>query len=305
MPEDNRSTTIASIKNFVVKLNSIDENYNTIFFDKLDKKLDNLGDIKKSCIIRNFFFEIYYIISADSKYNFHGLDDNTVLLLGSLFNEKIFNENEPLQINEINCSQVITIKYTIPLYISERYKSIKTTSDTSIQKMENILSSAQELSRGMGISGFSKHYHEISKNEATTKKRWLSATIAVFIILASFLTYSVYDSIYSATFDYKQLFLRVFVSSTLLAALVWTGKWYSFSRRQEIVYRHLSSSITTYQLINASIPNKFPEMNVALLLELSRNVLPIPDLKDGADIQVPYVQLIELLQQNLKTKQPG
>lgn len=302
MAEDNRSTTIASIRDFVTKLNSNNETFNSMFFESLDKKLDNLGDIKKSCIIQNFIYDIYYIISASSRYAFDNIDDKTVLLLGSIFNEKFLNENELPHINEINNLQLVKIKYHMALYTCDNYNKIKTTSESSIEEMQKIFKSVQDLAKDMGVSGFSKHYHEISENEKNAKTKWFYSTIAVFIILALFLTYSVYDSIYSATFDYKQLFLRVFISSTLLAALIWTGKWYSFSRRQEIIYRHLSSSITTYQLINASIPNKFPEMSVALLLELSRNVLPIPDLKDGADIQVPYIQLIELLQQNLKVK---
>lgn len=269
-------------------------------FNDKSKKLERLDNIKDV----PFFYNIKNEFYNDFKYNnfFHfaytifkevatkkddtpSCNANLEIVLSSNFNPVLFIEM---------CSNFI-IK--IDNVYMQRYSDyIAATTTEKLNQMTLLVEEAKKnteqteiLLTKAGISSFSKDYDKIAINENSAKLLWLLVTIG-FGGTALYLAQDAL-SISLISGEYKDILLSLPRTIIFIVAALWTSHKYSIARRNHLVYRHLASTLSTFNAFDKTVKGEHRSL---LLFEMAKVLFP-PPLNNRTENQRELGNMIDLL----------
>ncbi len=194
-------------------------------------------------------------------------------------------------LNEISISLLKNLPKLVEL------KSVVEGARDDINKAEGRIDSTEKIIsnklENAGTSIFVSHYIAIKNEEEQAKDGWLLLVICIGMVFMVVIGESFYDLINSADFNLnKTIFKSIYIFGFLIIFL-WLSRQYSLSKKQYLIYRHLSSAINSYSLINESLSD-YTDLKKALLCEVSKTIFPIPDGKILDSQQIPLLQILDL-----------
>lgn len=198
-------------------------------------------------------------------------------------------------LDEVDENKIYHIMLETTESVCSKYKDFETRILDCINHAESLKSELDERQAKWRMSSFSKLFSDIAREEKNAKRWWLGISLLFGSLGLALLIYNVIYIFFDiASVSIKEIILRVSSTFFLFLVAIWCGRIYNVARGQEIIYRHISASLTVYDMFKESIGDG-NERNI-LVTQMCHTIFSKPNLPNTKMVKdVDFSRMVELL----------